>query len=751
MNKHIKRTLLIFSFLCLTQVHVQAATPTPLNFDFESENNFFGDYENNFFPDYELLRPRGANYTGIYDPYRGMGAGSGMGMEVVIHIPNDPMYSSKGNVYSGFENLQDQWALHLLNMSEAWQYSKGSGVVVAVVDTGVMTKKVGFYGPVTTHGDLEGQLTNQDDWFDIVDGGLPDDKQGHGTHIAGIIAAKGDNGKGMIGIAPESKIMPVRVTKTGASTPENNWTASVWSQVAEGIIWAAQHGSRVINVSLSSSTDEYDESIRDLMYDAIAAARAAGAIVVVSAGNDNSEMRNYFPSGFDNVITVGALSHQYDSTYSTIFGQVSRANFSNYGMDLDFMAPGVDILSTSINGSYGNEPLVDQYGDYYTGKNGTSFSAPMVSGLIALLLAQNPLQTFADIYRRLEFSSIDMGAAGFDEYYGHGRIDALAALSHDYYNDGRVRKFFDIDNTWTEYVYWGTSPTNVTPRVTTKYDANNREIEKKSFREDGSLFYTLNTTYALNGALFTKTAVMTINPSLSFDIIYGVTNGVITSTKVYQRGAGQGAGAQGTGPLVFTIPTLAPPEEVFRRYAASALPTDGNKDGVVNDADQAVWRANFGNTQTNPAIPLEGDYNGDGVVDAADWVLWRKQKGNSIPPQPTPLSPADGNKDGVVDNTDNEIWRGNFGDTAPVNTPLEGDYNGNGAVDAADYVLWRKNAQPAPAAATAAATSASLETQAFGGAAYFEMQENLAAQRSGDYSRDGLADEPKSLDAKTAV
>jgi subtilisin family serine protease len=271
------------------------------------------------------------------------------------------------------------------------------------------------------------------------------DENGHGTHVSGTIAAV-QNNIGIVGVAPAAKILPVRVLNASGS--------GYLTDISDGLHYAADQGARVINMSLGGKASGIDAISIQQFYDAITYARNKGAIVVVSAGNDSGDIANSVPARFDNVIAVGALRHAYDIYRGS--GPLSRANFSNFGEELDFMAPGVDILSLAISSTKpsGGSLFQDQ-GAYYAGLDGTSMAAPHVSGLVALLLAQDPMQSFDDIYRRLQYSSTDLGTPGFDNYYGYGSVNAYAAITHKYDSQGRVTTLYNTKDTRTDYTYWG--------------------------------------------------------------------------------------------------------------------------------------------------------------------------------------------------------------------------------------------------------------------------------------------------------
>ncbi len=236
-------------------------------------------------------------------------------------IPNDP-YAEK------------QWALSQIQMQELWQTaSGGSGVVVAVLDTGIDQG----------HEDLDGKVVVEANFTDSSTSG---DVYGHGTHVAGIIAAYSNNGVGIAGVAPESWLMNVKVAGDSGGCQA--------STVARGIIWAVDNGASVINVSI-----EFQEPSPELE-DAVNYAWSQGAVVVAAAGNEGSESPVY-PAYYENCIAVAA-TRQNDTL----------APLSNYGDWVDVTAPGFNIYSTLPDSSYGY-------------KSGTSFASAYVSGLAALL------------------------------------------------------------------------------------------------------------------------------------------------------------------------------------------------------------------------------------------------------------------------------------------------------------------------------------------------------------------------------
>ncbi|MEV7276995.1 S8 family serine peptidase [Streptomyces sp. NPDC093111] len=246
----------------------------------------------------------------------------------------------------------DQWALDALKMPDAWSTDRGDDTVIAVVDTGVDLD----------HPDLKGRLV---DGYDFVDNDTePKDLNGHGTHVAGIAAAHTDNGVGVSGGAPGAKIMPVRVLGADGSGSDEN--------ITKGIVWAAQHGADVINLSLGESGLMARLLKGGVLNQAISVADAKGAVVVAAAGNDSTVLQPY---ALDTpVLVVNAADEDG-----------APASFTNFGAQNAVSAPGVDILST-LPTYPTKESLKNPSG--YGELSGTSMASPYVSAVAALLHRQ---------------------------------------------------------------------------------------------------------------------------------------------------------------------------------------------------------------------------------------------------------------------------------------------------------------------------------------------------------------------------
>ncbi len=302
---------------------------------------------------------------------------------------NDPLYLS--DPYTG----RGQWNMRVIGMAEAWALERGDrAVIVAVIDTGV------FY----RHRDL--RASYMAGGYDWVNGDQdPDDDYGHGSWVAGIIAAEVDNGYGVAGMAKVSIIAEKVLNSRGAGTV---------ADVASGITHAADLGVDIINLSLGLYS--YSETLER----AVNYAFGKGCLLVAAAGNRGTSQPHY-PAAYERVIAVA-------STYGE--PEDSRAPYSNYGGWITLSAPGgwdQDMDGIPELGEFWILSTDNGYDSFRLG-TGTSASAPHVSGLAALIKSRHPEATNLDIWRILEYTALDKGAPGRDDHYGWGRIDAYRAL-----------------------------------------------------------------------------------------------------------------------------------------------------------------------------------------------------------------------------------------------------------------------------------------------------------------------------------
>lgn len=284
----------------------------------------------------------------------------------VVGEPDDP-------------HLWYQWGLHKVEAPAAWETTTGSaGVSIAILDTGVDSN----------HPDLAAKVVSH---VNFTDSSTANDIHGHGTHVAGIAAASTNNSIGVAGLGYDSSIMNVKVLSDDGF--------GYYSWIADGIVWAADNGAQVINMSLSG------DSASSTLEQAINYAWSQGVVVVAAAGNQGGSTPRY-PAYYANCIAVAATD-----------SDDARASWSNYGSWIDVAAPGVSIYSTVKGTGYAN-------------KSGTSMAAPHVAGLAALLFTvvsdDNGNGRLNDeVGARIKATCDDIGVSGI----GAGRINAARAVA----------------------------------------------------------------------------------------------------------------------------------------------------------------------------------------------------------------------------------------------------------------------------------------------------------------------------------
>lgn len=290
-------------------------------------------------------------------------------------IPNDPDYSR-------------QWNMDIIAAPNAWDLSTGSDqVIVGVVDSGLDTAHPEFAGRVQAARD------------EIEDDNIPQDTCYHGTHVAGITGARGNNGIGIAGLGWNVNIIPIRVL-----TANQNRCDGTEADIHDGILWALAHGARIINLSLGAlpAMGTTCEQSFPVMSDAVQYAYQMGALVVAASGNQ-SAAGVACPARQVQAMAVGA------STSAD-----TRAAYSNYGADLDVVAPGDGIYSSIPDG--------------YAVMSGTSMATPHVSGLAALIWSLSPGLSNDQVGDIIRFSADDLWLSGKDDYFGYGRINTWRAL-----------------------------------------------------------------------------------------------------------------------------------------------------------------------------------------------------------------------------------------------------------------------------------------------------------------------------------
>jgi len=315
-------------------------------------------------------------------------------------VPNDPF-------------LPYQWNFGAdsgggINLQQAWTQATGTGVTIAVLDTGVAYEN---------YSDASGQYfvspdlaqTRFSPGYDFInDDGHANDDQGHGTHVAGTIAQSSNNGIGVAGVAYNATIMPVKVLGGDGS--------GSYASIASGIRWAADQGADVINLSLGGSNGS------TLLRDALAYAYDRGVTIVAAAGNDGVESVS-FPAAYDDyVIAVSAT--RYDK---------QLASYSNYGDSIDIAAPGGDVTVDQNNDGFGDGILQStfagapsEFGYYFY--QGTSMAAPHVAGVAGLIVSLGVTDP-VDVRQILVSTATDLGTQGVDRFFGYGLLDAAAAVN----------------------------------------------------------------------------------------------------------------------------------------------------------------------------------------------------------------------------------------------------------------------------------------------------------------------------------
>lgn len=303
----------------------------------------------------------------------------------------EPNYIVRADFIPDDSLWPQQYGPAMIQAPDAWDVTTGSnGVIVAVIDSGLDSSHPEFSGRILPGYDFVQKDT------------VPQDECGHGTHVAGIIAAQGNNSAGIAGLAWETSLLPVRVL--------NGTCSGSVADVAEALVWAVERGARVINLSLGTASPS------TLLENATYYAYRHGAALFAASGNSGSSTVVY-PARYDWVMAVGAV----DSA-------AQRASFSNYGTELDLMAPGVSILSTTPYGTFYYQTLfgtTSQYGFL----SGTSMAAPHAAGAAALLASQPAFDDPDKIYQALTSTALDLDAPGRDDNTGYGLLQLADALA----------------------------------------------------------------------------------------------------------------------------------------------------------------------------------------------------------------------------------------------------------------------------------------------------------------------------------
>ncbi|MET8148455.1 S8 family serine peptidase [Actinoplanes sp. NPDC049668] len=301
-------------------------------------------------------------------PFSGRAAAAILTSLITLAVCSPPAHAD--------QTRDQQWYLKKLRVQETHLSTKGAGVTVAVIDSGVWA----------AHPDLKGAVLPGFNVLGKGDG--RNDLEGHGTQMAGIIAGRGrPGGDGVLGIAPAAKILPV----SPAGSP---------LVVSKAIDWAVEHGAKVINMSfLTVGSDGLAAAIKK--------AADADVVLVAGAGNNReADADSVYPAAYPEVVAVGATDRAG-----------KHASFSREGPQLDLAAPGADVVVAN-----GDEDKP------YERVEGTSVSAAIVSGAAALIRSEYPELSAAQVVKALESGAVDKGPAGRDDAYGYGELDLVAAL-----------------------------------------------------------------------------------------------------------------------------------------------------------------------------------------------------------------------------------------------------------------------------------------------------------------------------------
>ncbi len=312
-----------------------------------------------------------------------------------------PMLGS-GPVVPGDSLYAEQWSLPLIGMPAVWAGGTGTpGVIVGIVDTGIETAHPDLapnlaWNPAELAGssgvddDSNGMVDDVLGWNVLAENADVEDGFGHGSHVAGIIGAASDGRVGTVGVTWDVGLLPVRMF-------DDNGRGTNLAG-ARGIVYAADRGAQIINLSWGTSR------LSPVIRDAVAYAAASGAVLVASAGNAGGSVTANFPAAFDEVIAVGATT-----------ANDALAGFSNRGVRVDLVAPGVDIVSSQRGG--------------HAELSGTSQAAALVSGVLAHLRYRYPERGAEELRSVLRLAAVDLGRTGWDPAFGAGRVDAAGALA----------------------------------------------------------------------------------------------------------------------------------------------------------------------------------------------------------------------------------------------------------------------------------------------------------------------------------
>lgn len=339
-------------------------------------------------------------------------------MQAYVEV-NDPFYHSFGSLDILDINGQaydDLWGIKKTKADQVWDETDGAGVVVAVIDSGLdlLHEDIGALwtndGEIPGNGiddDGNGYIDDVNGWDFVSNSAAMTDPHGHGSHVAGTIAAKGFNGTGVIGVAPAATVMPLRSLNSAGSGSNVD--------LAEAIVYAARNGADVVNNSWGCTNAC---PINPVIEEAVLLAQELGTVMVFAAGNSSDDVANYSPQNMAETITVAASG----PSDMPAFG--NGRFFSNFGDGIDVSAPGEIVLSLNSNGGSNSLRQTHVLQNNYIALNGTSMASPHVAGIVALLLQDYPDLSPEKVKNAVRMATQDIGETGFDPFFGAGLVDA---------------------------------------------------------------------------------------------------------------------------------------------------------------------------------------------------------------------------------------------------------------------------------------------------------------------------------------
>lgn len=478
--------------------------------------------------------------------------------------PNDPYWSSQGSWGQSFDDL---WGLKITEAATAWDLNRGAGVLVAVIDSGVYAHPDLQANLWTNSGEIAGNGIDDDNngyiddvngWNFVDNNNDTSDQNGHGTHVAGTIAAVGNNGLGVIGVAPSARILPLK----GLNAEGQGGSFGLY----QAMIYAADNGAKVINNSWGGFGYSY------LGLDASSYATNKGVVVVVAAGNSSMDASQFNPANLPEVITVAASG-------PNDLPALSNGNtFSNTGTKIDIAAPGQEILSLLSPGSRIATERPDLVvGGQYLQLNGTSMASPHVAGAAALILSRFPTYSPEQVRWVLRDSADRVNP--WDLNYGYGRLNLRRALQT-------------------------TNPPRLTSRLALEH---NLSVSGKSLVVRGTAAGTDFSQYSLAIAEYKLTLP---NPfsQLTNPLTTAVTNGTLATLDL--------SSYSGEKTYMLRLRTQSSDGRYLDTYANISIETSQKTNWPVNNGD---WEVNA--LQRTPAI-VDLDGNGQKeVVSSSDHQL----------------------------------------------------------------------------------------------------------------------------------